>query len=84
MTPIDFQGQGSKVKVTNYTLLLNLVNMIQTKLLNLGLSNLVLILLMTRLNSSILTPFRKRNKINFIAYTIAVIGKARGPAPYSH
>ena len=29
---IDFQGQGSKVKVTAYTLLLNLVNTIQTEL----------------------------------------------------
>ena len=28
--PIDFQGQGSKVKVICYTLLLNLVNTIQT------------------------------------------------------
>ena len=28
--PIDFQGQGSKVKVTCYTMLLNHVNMIQT------------------------------------------------------
>ena len=27
--PIDFQGQGSKVKVTRYTLLLNLVNKIK-------------------------------------------------------
>ena len=46
--PIDFQGQGSKVKVTSYTLLLNLVNTIQTEPLKLGSSNLVHILLMTR------------------------------------
>ena len=48
MTPIDFQGQGSKVKVTRYTLLLNLVNTIQTKPFQLGQSNLIHILLMTR------------------------------------
>ena len=46
--PIDFQGQGSKVKVTFYTLLLNLVNKIQTEPFQLGPSNLVYILLMTR------------------------------------
>ena len=46
--PIDFQGHGSKVKVTRYTLLLNLVNMIQTEPFQLGPSNLVHILLMTR------------------------------------
>ena len=43
-----FQGQGSKVKVTCYTLMLNLVNTIQTELFKLGPSNLVHILLMTR------------------------------------
>ena len=48
MNPIDFQGQGSKVKVTSYTLLLNLVNRIQTEPFKLGLLNLVHILLMTR------------------------------------
>ena len=47
-TPIDCQGQGSKVKVTHYTLLLNIVNKIQTGLSQLGPSNLVHILLMTR------------------------------------
>ena len=46
--PIDFQGQGSKVKVTRNTLLLNLVNTIQTEPFKLGSSNLVHILLMTR------------------------------------
>ena len=46
--PIDFQGQGSKVKVTRYTLLFNLVNTIQTEPFQLGPSNLVHILLMTR------------------------------------
>ena len=47
--PIDFQGQGSKVKVTRYILLLlNLVNTIQTEPFKLGPSNLVHILLMTR------------------------------------
>ena len=46
--PIDFQGQGSKVKVTRWTLLLNLVNTIQTEPFEVGLSNLVHILLMTR------------------------------------
>ena len=47
-TPIDFQGRWSKVKVTRNTVLLNLVNMIQTELFKLGPSNLVHILLMTR------------------------------------
>ena len=46
--PIDFQGQGSKVKVTHNTLLLNLVNTIQTEPIKLGRSNLVHILLITR------------------------------------
>ena len=46
--PIYFQGQGSKVKVTRNTLLLNLVNTTQAELFKLGLSNLVHILLMTR------------------------------------
>ena len=50
--PIDSQGHGSKVKVTRYTslytLLFNLVNMIQIELFQLGLSNFVHILLMTR------------------------------------
>ena len=48
MTPIDFQGHGSKVKVTRYTLLLNLLNTIQTEPLQLGPSNLVHKVLMTR------------------------------------
>ena len=47
-TPIDFQGHGSKVKVTRYTLLLNLVNTIQTEPFQLGPSNLVHRLLMAR------------------------------------
>ena len=47
-TPIDFQGQGSKVKNTYYTVLLNFVNMIQTEPFKLGPSNLVHVLLMTR------------------------------------
>ena len=46
--PIDFQGQGSKVKVTRNTLLLNLVNNMQTEPFKLGSSNLVHILLMTK------------------------------------
>ena len=46
--PIDFQGQGSKVKVTRNTLLLNLVDTIQTEPFKIGPSNLVHILLMTR------------------------------------
>ena len=46
--PIDFQGQGSKIKVTCYTLMLNLVNTIQTESFKLGQSNLVHLLLMTR------------------------------------
>ena len=46
--PIDFQGHGSKVKVTGYTLLLNIVNTIQTEPFQLGPSNLVHRLLMTR------------------------------------
>ena len=48
MNPIDFQGHMSKVKVTRYTLLFNLVNTIQTEPFQLGPSNLVHILLMTR------------------------------------
>ena len=48
MKPIDFQGRGSKVKVTRYTVFLNLVKMIQTELFQLGPSNLIHILLMTR------------------------------------
>ena len=48
MAPIGFQGQGSKVKVKCYTLLLNLVNIIQTEPFQLGPSNLEHILLMTR------------------------------------
>ena len=46
--PIDYQGQGSKVKVTCWTLLLNIVNRIQTEPFQLGPLNLVHILLMTR------------------------------------
>ena len=45
--PIDFQGQGSKFKVTCCTLLLNLVNTIQTAPFKLGPSNLVHIVPMT-------------------------------------
>ena len=48
MTAIDFQGHGSKIKVTRYTLLFNLVNAIQTEPFQLGPSNLIPILLMTR------------------------------------
>ena len=48
MTPIDFQVHGSKVKATRYTLLLNLVNTILTELFQLGPSNLVHKVLMTR------------------------------------
>ena len=47
-TPIDFQGHGSTVKVTRYTLLLNLVNTIKTEPFQLGPSNLVHIILMIR------------------------------------
>ena len=36
MKPVDFQGQGSGVKVTRYTLLLHLVNTIQTDPFQLG------------------------------------------------
>ena len=46
-TPIAFQGHGSKAKVTCYTLLFNLEN-IQTGPFQLGPSNLVHILLMTK------------------------------------
>ena len=53
-TPIDFQGQGSKVKVTRYTLLLNLVNTIQTEPFQLGPSNFVHLLLMSRLVGTLL------------------------------
>ena len=47
-TLLAFQGQGSKVKVTCYTLLLNLVNTIQIEPFQPGPSNLAHILLMTR------------------------------------
>ena len=40
-TPICFQGQVSKFKVKRYTLLLNLVNIIQTEPFKLGPSNVV-------------------------------------------
>ena len=46
--PIDFQGHGSKVKVTSYTLLLNLVNTIQTEPFQQEPSKLVHRLLMAR------------------------------------
>ena len=46
MNPFDFQGQGSKVKVTRYTS--NLLNMIKTEPFQLGPSNLVHILFMAR------------------------------------
>ena len=48
MNPIDFQGKRSKVKVKRYTMLLNLVNVIQTEQFQLGPSNLEHILLITR------------------------------------
>ena len=48
MNPIDFQGQGLKVKVTSCILMLNLVNTIQTEPFQLGQSDLVHILLMIR------------------------------------
>ena len=47
VSPIGFQGQRLKVKVTRYTLLLNLVNTIQTEPFQLRPSNMVHILLMT-------------------------------------
>ena len=46
--PINFQGKGSKI--TCYRLLLNPVNTIHTELSQLGPSNFVRILLMTRTN----------------------------------
>ena len=48
INPIDFQGQGSKVKVTRYILMLKLVNTIQTEPFQLGPSNLLHILLLIR------------------------------------
>ena len=64
-TPIDFQGQGSKVEVTRYTLLLNLVNMIQTEPFQLWPSNLVRTLLMTRRwHLYIFKVMGQRSKIN--------------------
>ena len=39
--PIDFQGQGSKVKVTRYSLFVNIVNTLQIEPFQLGPSNLV-------------------------------------------
>ena len=45
--PNGFQGHGSKVKVTRYTLLINLVNTIQTEPFQLGPPNLVHNLRMT-------------------------------------
>ena len=56
--PIDFQGHGSKVKVTCNTLLLNLVNTIQTEPFKLGPSNLVHILLMTRRRHLLISKVR--------------------------
>ena len=67
-TPIDFKGQGSKVKVTHYTLLLNLVNTIQTEPFQLGLSNLVHILLMTRGQHLLLS--RSESKVKVTRYTL--------------
>ena len=64
-TLINFQGQGSKVEVTRYTLLLNLVNMIQTEPFQLWPSNLVRTLLMTRRwHLYIFKVMGQRSKIN--------------------
>ena len=46
--PFDFQDQGSDVKITRWTFLLNLVDTIKTEQFQLGPSNLVHILLLTR------------------------------------
>ena len=80
-TPIDFQGQGSKVKVTRYTLLLNLVNMIQTEPFQLWPSNLVCTLLMTRGWHLYIFKFRgQRSKINpFYIANYKVISLFKSP-----
>ena len=67
--PIDFQGQGSKVKVTRWTLLLNLVNTIQTEPFELGLSNLVHILLMTRGRSLLIFKVRGQRSRSHVTHS---------------
>ena len=80
-TPIDFQGQGSKVEVTRYTLLLNLVNMIQTEPFQLWPSNLVRTLLMTRgWHLYIFKVMGQRSKINpFYIANYKVISLFKSP-----
>ena len=80
-TPIDFQGQGSKVEVTRYTLFLNLVNMIQTEPFQLWQSNLVRTLLMTRGWHLYIFKFMgQRSKINpFYIANCKVISLFKSP-----
>ena len=80
-TPIDFQGQGSKVEVTRYTLLLNLVNMIHTEPFQLWPSNLVRTLLMTRgWHLYIFKVMGQRSKINpFYIANYKVISLFKSP-----
>ena len=80
-TPIDFQGQGSKVEVTRYTLLLNLVNTIQTEPFQLWPSNLVRTLLMTRgWHLYIFKVMGQRSKINpFYIANYKVISLFKSP-----
>ena len=70
MNPIDFQGQVSKVKVTRNTLLLNLINRIQTEPFKLGPSNLVHILLMTRGRHLLISKVRGHRSRSYIRYTL--------------
>ena len=80
-TPIDFHVQGSKVEVTRYTLLLNLVNMIQTEPFQLWPSNLVRTLLMTRgWRLYIFKVMGQRSKINpFYIANYKVISLFKSP-----
>ena len=71
--PIDFQGQGSKVKVTRNTLLFNLVNTIQTEPFQLGPSNLVHLLLLTRGGTLLIFKVRgqrSRSHITHYCFTL--------------
>ena len=66
-TLIDFQGQGSKVKVTRYALF-NFVNMIQTEPFQLGPSNLVHILLMIRGRHLLIFKVRGQRSRSHVTY----------------
>ena len=69
-SPIDFQGQGSKVKVTRYTVLLKFVNTIQTEPFQLGPSNLIHILLMTRRIHLLISKVKKGSKVTYYTFVV--------------